>query len=187
MKFDVVLIDRAERHGLKLRFLLFIFIYFFPLFLGGKNKKGKRITKVIILSHIFLLDRSDSKLDLTNLQLYIENYYDLIIKLPVQYTKSFSYPLLDTQYLYKLQTLVCNAKLVIFLQNPLIDSLYISHSLSLFSIIPPSYCLSMDVFVLVSKVLSKFLCKRSKRNKMKCELKVNTIDFQVNLGCIYTT
>ena len=47
--------DRAERHDLKSRFLLLIFLFFFPLFLGGKIK-GKKITKVVILIHAFLLD-----------------------------------------------------------------------------------------------------------------------------------
>ena len=42
------LLDRAERHDLK--------SLFFPLFLGGK-RKGERITKVVILSHAFLLNR----------------------------------------------------------------------------------------------------------------------------------
>ena len=47
--------DRAERYDLKSRFLQFILLFFFPLFLGGKTK-GERITKVVILSHAFLLD-----------------------------------------------------------------------------------------------------------------------------------
>ena len=47
--------DRAEMHYLKSQFLLFIPLFFFPLILGGK-RKGKRITKVVILSHAFLLD-----------------------------------------------------------------------------------------------------------------------------------
>ena len=33
--------DQAEMHGLKLRFLLFILLFFFPLFLGGKRKGEK--------------------------------------------------------------------------------------------------------------------------------------------------
>ena len=36
--------DRAERHDLKLRVLLFIHLFFFPPFLKGRGK-GKRITK----------------------------------------------------------------------------------------------------------------------------------------------
>jgi hypothetical protein len=47
----VELKDRAERHDLKSRFLLFILIFFFSLLLGGK-----RMTKAVILSHTFLLD-----------------------------------------------------------------------------------------------------------------------------------
>ena len=46
--------DRAERQDLKSRFLLFILLFFFPLFLGEK-RKGEKITKVGILSHAFLL------------------------------------------------------------------------------------------------------------------------------------
>ena len=30
--------DRAERHDFRTRFLLFILLFFFPLFLGGKRK-----------------------------------------------------------------------------------------------------------------------------------------------------
>ena len=47
--------DRAERHDFWSQFLLFILCFFFPLFLGGKGK-GKRITKVVVKSHAFLLD-----------------------------------------------------------------------------------------------------------------------------------
>ena len=47
--------DRAERHDPKSRFLLFILLSLFPIFLGGK-RKGKIITKVMILSHAFLHD-----------------------------------------------------------------------------------------------------------------------------------
>ena len=32
--------DQAERHDLKSRFLLFILLFFFPLFLGGKRKEN---------------------------------------------------------------------------------------------------------------------------------------------------
>ena len=39
--------DRAERHDLNSRFLLFILLFFFPLFLEGREKR-KRITKVVI-------------------------------------------------------------------------------------------------------------------------------------------
>ena len=34
--------DRAESHDLKLRFLIFILLFFFPFFLGGK-RKGEKI------------------------------------------------------------------------------------------------------------------------------------------------
>jgi hypothetical protein len=48
-------IDRAERHYLKSRFLLFILLFFFPLFLWEKRKSLKN-NKVVMLSHAFLLD-----------------------------------------------------------------------------------------------------------------------------------
>ena len=48
--------DRAERHDLKSRVLLFILLFFFSLFLKEGREKEKRITKVMILSHAFLLD-----------------------------------------------------------------------------------------------------------------------------------
>ena len=50
-----LLTDRAERHDLKSRFLLFILLFFFPLFLGGNRKVEKNI-KVVNLSHAFMLD-----------------------------------------------------------------------------------------------------------------------------------
>ena len=53
--FQTFILDRAERHDLKSRILLLILLFFFPLFLGGK-RKGVRITKVVFLSHTFLLD-----------------------------------------------------------------------------------------------------------------------------------
>ena len=34
--------DRVESHDLKLRFLIFILLFFFPIFLGGK-RKGEKI------------------------------------------------------------------------------------------------------------------------------------------------
>ena len=52
--FVEIWIDRAEMHDLKLRFLLFILLFFFPL-----PEKGKRMAKVVILSHAFLLDHLD--------------------------------------------------------------------------------------------------------------------------------
>ena len=51
--------DRAERHDLKSQFLLFILLFFFPLFIEG-SENGKRITKVVILSHTFRFDPWDS-------------------------------------------------------------------------------------------------------------------------------
>ena len=56
--------DRAERHDLWSRFLpcWFILLFFFPLFLGGKRKR-KRITKVVVKSHAFLLDRKQINLN----------------------------------------------------------------------------------------------------------------------------
>ena len=39
----LILVDRAERHDLKWRFLLFILLFFFPLFLSGKTKREKTI------------------------------------------------------------------------------------------------------------------------------------------------
>ena len=47
--------NRAERHDLKSRFLLFILLSSSLFFWEGREK-GKRITKVLILSHAFLLD-----------------------------------------------------------------------------------------------------------------------------------
>ena len=42
----LILVDRAERHDLKLRFLLFILLFFFPLFLSGKTKREKSCLSV---------------------------------------------------------------------------------------------------------------------------------------------
>ena len=58
-KSDNLSESRAERHELKSRFVLFILLFFFPRFLGGK-RKGEIITKVVILSHAFLLYLSES-------------------------------------------------------------------------------------------------------------------------------
>ena len=49
--------DQAESHDLKSQYLLFILLYFFPLF-QVRREKGKRIAKVVILSHAFLIDPS---------------------------------------------------------------------------------------------------------------------------------
>ena len=51
----VIYFDRAETNDLKSRFLIFIHLFFFPLFQEGREN-GKRITKVVILSHAFLFD-----------------------------------------------------------------------------------------------------------------------------------
>ena len=48
--------ERAERDELKSRFLIFILLFFFPLFLGEKREKGKIINILVISSHAFLLD-----------------------------------------------------------------------------------------------------------------------------------
>ena len=52
--------DRAERHDFWSRVLLYILLFFSPLFLGGKNKRGSRkggwIAKLVVKSHAFLLE-----------------------------------------------------------------------------------------------------------------------------------
>ena len=48
--------DRAERHDFKSRFLLFILLFFFPLF-RREEKRGKN-NQSRDLSHAFLLNRS---------------------------------------------------------------------------------------------------------------------------------
>ena len=58
MPFCSIICDLVERHDFWSRFLLFIPLFFFPLFLGEK-RKGKRITKVVVKSHAFLLDPSE--------------------------------------------------------------------------------------------------------------------------------
>ena len=47
--------DRAERHDFWSWFLPLILLFFFPLLYEGREK-GKRITKVVVKNHAFLLD-----------------------------------------------------------------------------------------------------------------------------------
>ena len=51
--------NRAEMHDLKSRFLLFILLFFFPLFLGGKRKGEKNNQSRDFKDHAFLLDPFD--------------------------------------------------------------------------------------------------------------------------------
>ena len=62
--------DRAEKHDLESRFLLFILLFFFPLFIEERYKDGK-ITKVVILSHAFLLDQKKKNSVFTSFRLYV--------------------------------------------------------------------------------------------------------------------
>ena len=50
--------DRAERHDLKTRLILFPFSLPSPPQKKEVRRKGERITKIVILSHAFLLDPS---------------------------------------------------------------------------------------------------------------------------------
>jgi hypothetical protein len=54
----VFLTDRAERYDFGSRFLLFILLFFFPLFLGGKSKgeENNQSRGQMVKSHAFLLD-----------------------------------------------------------------------------------------------------------------------------------
>ena len=45
----------SRKHDFCSQFLLFILLLFFPFFWEG-GEKGKRITKVVVKSHAFLLD-----------------------------------------------------------------------------------------------------------------------------------
>ena len=63
---STALLDRAERHDFWSRFLL-IFSFSSSLFYSEGREKGKIITKVVVKSHAFLLDRPVERTENINL------------------------------------------------------------------------------------------------------------------------
>ena len=76
--------DRAERHDLKSRFLLFILLFFFPLFSGGKRKGEKNNQSrdfMPFCSIQFMVSQSVKKMCILTLTLQSKHFLFSVFKL----------------------------------------------------------------------------------------------------------